>query len=330
MVVRGTYGRMNPLSGFVNRHSPSGWALPKVAICKGSPAVALMAASARKDDWQSIERLFQVQQDLHWRDMVIEGLVGEIWGRPKWLDTWVEARPGEYLPLLFRGAHAIAWAWEARGGQRALFTSRRRFDRFFDRLRTARLDLEEAARRAPSGDAGALAFQLTLARGLQYPKPDLLTLFDKVQQRSPGHPVALWSMVQGMAPKWGGSIDAMLSVARQAASAELGSSAHVAVVSAHIEAAFQVGSGHWRQPGVRDEIIAAAQRSIWLPEHLASPMALRDHNYFLWAFWGLAERQPWRAELRVVRGRLTMPFAMYAIPTAPYCQMLLSMHGPFG
>ena len=218
MTVRGnkSYG-INALRDFVDGFSPASVAHPVLIGTNACSALAELGTKSKKGDWQSIERLLQAQSDLQSRDMLIESLTRAITGRPSWLDAWVQQRPTDYLPLLFRGYQAVTWAWEARGNKRAQHTSRKRFDGFFERLRTAQVDLEEAARRAPDRDAGALAFQITLARGLQYPKPDLLALYEKVQQRSPNHPVAVWAMIQGMAPKWGGTLPAMFSVAREAA-----------------------------------------------------------------------------------------------------------------
>ena len=222
MVVRGASRRQNRLQEFVDGLRPVSMKHPRRAVCKGSPMVADLAAMAKRSDWQSIERLLQTQPDCQTRDMLIECLAVEITGRPKWLDIWADQRPREYLPLLVRGYHAVSWAWEARGAKRAKQTGQNQFKLFFERLQVARVDLEEAARRSPDDDPGALAFQVTLARGLEYPKPDLLALYEKVQQRSPYHPVAVWSMVQGMAPKWSGSLDAMLGIAREAAAAPPG------------------------------------------------------------------------------------------------------------
>jgi hypothetical protein len=64
--------------------------------------------------WQEFHDFMEPIRDWDDRHFYLNTL-SEIDGRPKWLDEWAAARPQSPLPLLFRGAQAVHWAWQARG-----------------------------------------------------------------------------------------------------------------------------------------------------------------------------------------------------------------------
>jgi hypothetical protein len=257
------------------------------------------------------------------RDISIAAIGSRTLGHPSWIDRWVEARPGDYLALLFRGDYRVAWAWQARGIKRFKDTAHEAYDEFQQRLGLAKADLERAAAVAPEGDAGAWVSMITMARGLNYDKPALNRLFDEAQRRYPWHEIAVWSMIQGLAPKWSGSLEAMFDLARAAAAnAPDGSGAHVALVSAHYESSAEEGSAfYWRVPGVVDDIIEAARHSIYSPAYVPSVRSLQHHNLFLYAFGRVEQWDDFQRELEYVDGRLMAPFSQWADPSAPYGQL---------
>jgi hypothetical protein len=300
---------------------------PRVVGCDGDPAVTQLVECAKRGQWDRIEAVLKAAPAQEARDLLISGVTREIIGRPSWIDS--VSRHGDYVALLFRGAHAVAWAWQARGHLRASRTTKAQFDLFRHRLEIARADLEQAATLAPPGDGGAWVFQLDMARGLQYDKARLLGLFEESQRRAPWHPIAVSSMIQGLAPKWSGTLAEMFDVARSAQAAPTGSSAHVAMVEAHFEAALQtVPELYWRGSGVREDILAAAERSVDSPAYARTPRSLRDHNYFLHAYWQLREHDRWARELGIVQGHLTPPFTTFEDPVASYKLMRKQMSGP--
>ena len=126
-------------------------------------------------------------------------------------------------------------------------------------------------------------------------------------------------MIQTLAPKWAGSLPAMFDFARSTAAAPVGSSAHVALVQAHYEAAAEEGSAmYWRLPGVREDVLAAAARSIDSPSGGPSPASIADHNWFLYTYARLGEWERFRRELPIVGGRLTSPWPLLQDPVAAY------------
>jgi len=288
----------------------------------GDPELKSVGGKALRGDWVSVESVLRSVRVFEVRDEMLLGIVHQINGRPKWLDEWVAARPGDHLALTFRGAHSLHWAWEARGHKRAARTPRSAFDRFFARLRLAREDLAMAASLAPSDDPGPWVHQLTMARGLQYEKPALWGIFEELRSRSPWHPICFSSMIQGLAPKWWGSWDTMMELAKSTSAGPEGSSVHVALVEAHREAEIETQSvTFWNRPEVREDILAAAARSIESPLYTPTPRSLRDHNWFLYAFGRLGEAERFDRELAYVQGRLTAPFAISHDPTNTYKEL---------
>lgn len=63
--------------------------------------------------------------------------VGGVDGIQDWIGDWMDAEPESTLPVLVAGCHAVRWAWEARGGKRAKYTTAAQFKSFHERLHYA-------------------------------------------------------------------------------------------------------------------------------------------------------------------------------------------------
>ncbi len=284
----------------------------------GDKTLETAGRQADAHDWRSLETFLRGLSPHHVRDAALLGLVHQINGRPKWIDKWVAERPQDYLALTFRGAHSIHWAWEARGHGRAANTSRSAFDEFFARLAMAREDLLSAARLAPADETAPWVHQLTMARGLQYDKAAQRGIFDELRAREPWHPIGFSSMVQCLAPKWSGDWDSMMELAKSTRQAPEGSSVHVALLEAHREGEIQQGPAYWTTPGIREDVLSAAELSIDSPLYLTTIRSVRDHNWFLYAYGRLGEASAFERELQQVRGRLTAPFTLFGDPVLTY------------
>jgi hypothetical protein len=304
---------------------------PRVVKFWGDPTLMSLAARAQVEEWVALEPLLGGMANLEQRDLCIEAIAHEIDGRPLWIDGWVSRRPGAYLPVVFRGRHSVDWAWQARGGKRAREVTDQAFRLFAYRLGLARQDLEAAAEMAPPGDAGALVPQIPMGMGLGYDKPEIMRIWRQIQDRQPWHQGAVYSMVMALAPKWSGSLPRMFDFARSTAAAPEGSGAHLALVYAHHEACMQEGSNmYWRLPGVREDILGAAERSIESRASVPSPVSLRDHNWFMYAFGRLREWDRFRRELEIVQGRFTTPWSWFNNPVAVYEEIRAEMAAATG
>ncbi|GII54931.1 hypothetical protein Pth03_33200 [Planotetraspora thailandica] len=114
----------------------------------GDPLAAQLIAAGKAGDWRTLTDLLAPidHPDDHTFYLKIAADVG---GAERWVDDWVAAEPRSPLPLLFKGAHAIFWAWEARGGGRANTVSENAFKLFFKRLTLAENCLDDVTDRDP-------------------------------------------------------------------------------------------------------------------------------------------------------------------------------------
>ena len=292
---------------------------PRVVRFGGDPTAESTEAYLDRGDWQAIEAFLRSQVDSQLRDWYVNTLAAEVGEYPQWLDEWVDKRPGEYLPLLFRGYFRVTWAWAARTGQRARNVTDEQFRGFHQRLDLAREDLDAAARLAPHDEAGAFAFMIPVAMGLQWDKATVMQIYQEAQRRRPWHQLVHASMIQALAPKWSGSLQAMMDLARSTTPAPTGSGALIAVPHAHTEAAAESDSkDYWREPQVVEEILTAAQRTIWAAGAYETPLTLNLHRAFLYCFIQMGEAEHALREFSAVDGRLGYPFTNMAEPAAAY------------
>src|SRR5664280_220491 len=77
----------------------------------GNPELESVGRKALRGDWLSVESVLRGIPVFEVRDATLLAIVHNMSGRPKWLDQWVEARPGDHLAPMFRGAHSLHWAW---------------------------------------------------------------------------------------------------------------------------------------------------------------------------------------------------------------------------
>jgi len=132
-------------------------------------------------------------------------------GRRNRLDEWVNQRPTDPLGRICRGAHGIAWAWDARTSNRAEHVSAEQFGEFFRRLNMAEADLIEAVMLDPKNPLGWEQL-ITTARGLQIPREEADYRMSRMLGLAPllsGH----LEYLQYLCEKWSGSHDDMIEFA---------------------------------------------------------------------------------------------------------------------
>jgi len=240
-----------------------------------------------RENWQAARDLLHHVEDPDDRYFYTV-LCADRQGRPEWLDAWVAAEPTAGTPLLVRGAHAVYWAWEARGGAGADQTSEAAFRTFHERLELAEADLRAAAARSPS-DPTPWTFLVTTCRGLEHGLEELATRFEEVLARHPGHRAAHSQMLQGVAAKWGGSELLMFNFAREAAStSQAGSGLASILAEAHIEQWLSLDGDeqvrYFERQDVLTELHQAADWSVRHPSWQPHPGWPRDHNLFAFCF----------------------------------------------
>jgi hypothetical protein len=296
---------------------------PRLAKFGWDPALEPEIERAKAGDWLRLEAFLSGQSDLQLRDRYLTAVTGSLEKRPRWIDDWVSARPDPYLPLLFRGRHWIDWAWDARGGGRAKTVADGAWALFHERLQVAQVDLERAASLAPEGDPGPWVAMLPLAMGLGFEKAVVMAIFEEIQKRTPWNHQACSSMVQVLAPKWGGSWSLLFDFANWVLDeAPDGANVNSIMVEAHIEGWIEEGSRlYLRLPGVREDVFRAAARSVDSPHAQASAVTLATHSLFLYTYGLMREWGPFQRELEYVQGRLGSRWALLSDPIKVYDDM---------
>lgn len=179
-------------------------------------------------------------------------------------------------------------AWRARTRAQASDVSEERFDAFFLHLSRAEAILEGVLAAHP-GYGPAWAASVMLARGLQLPKDVAWMRYRQHAQLIPHDFATQVQMLQFVLPRWYGSIDETVSFAREsAAAAPAGSASGAMLAVLHIESWAELGE-EGRIPittrRVRNELRAAAQRSVLHPAHRQGASTIMAHGAFAIAFW---------------------------------------------
>ena len=254
--------------------------------CLGDATARRLQEAAARGDWHAVSTLLGPVDDQDLRAFYV-GVLAERSGPQPWLGEWLAAQPQSALPYLVKGAHAIQWAWEARGNGSASTVSQEQFAAFFRRLKVAEDNLDAAVSRDP-GDATAWAELITTAIGRQLGLEEAERRFQEVIARHPWHRAAHARMLQQKCAKWGGSNQLALEFARSTvAQMPAGCSLGSMVAVAHYEAALHSDGtmeDELSRPEVLAEVHAAADKSVRHPEFRRIPGHQTADGWFALVF----------------------------------------------
>ena len=254
------------------------------------------------------------ETDLEHRDFVIDAILESTQGRAHWVDRWVADEPESALAHLVLGRHITLWAWEARSHLRAAQVSEEQFNQFFARLDLGWRAFERAIALDPE-EASTYSMSIDCAKGLQSGHQVQWELYAAAQSRRPWQLLAHTSLLQAWAPKWSHDVGMMFRFARDITSkAPRGSAVHVVIPDAHVEAWLEDQLGYWQRPGIRDEIIAAAEKSIDAPEFGETPWMPRIRSAFAYCYWLLGEHERASREFELIGPYVTGPFRFAVDP----------------
>ncbi|MDP9797905.1 hypothetical protein J2S43_006417 [Catenuloplanes nepalensis] len=238
------------------------------------PEIGVLRAALAAGDWPAVRRLWD---RLDWAGRShLAVAVGAI-ARPaetahliNVLRAALAADPGDPAAGPMLGSHLISAGWRVRGASRARYVSERQFREFHEHLRRAEAVLIEATARDPENVA-AWQMRVTSARGLELGAEEAQRRYDRLARTDPHHLNAQTSLLQMLCPKWSrGPWDRVHTFARERMlAAPEGAHNAVLVVDGHLEHWLDLPGGEdgeylMSQP-VRDEIYAAAYRSVWHP-----------------------------------------------------------------
>lgn len=266
--------------------------VPAVDPALGDPGAAQLRADLTKRDWRAAHEFLRTVD--HPDDVVFYlNVASEVPGVQAWITEWIDGEPKSTLPLLVRGAHAIEWAWQARGTAFAKDTSQAQFQMFARRLKLAEDCLNEAVERDRDDPTGwALLITTAMGRGLGV--NEARRRFAEAIARHRWHVGAHLRLLTQLKAKWGGSHDEMHQFADgTVAGAPPGSPLGMLVVEAHLERWLGLPAGedvaHLRQPEVRAALHQAADRSVRHPAYQRRPGWPAAYNRFAMAFWVAGE-----------------------------------------
>jgi len=252
--------------------------------CLRDPAARRLYNALEHRDWPTARAVLAAAEHPDDRAFYLE-VCGAVPGIQLWIGHHASH---DGLAQLVRGAHAVAWAWDARGGRPSEDTEAARFELFFERLRLAESCLYDVVSRNPD-EVAAWAFLIRTARGLQLPLEDGEFRYGEVSKRFPGHWKANFEWMQSLCKKWLGSDERMHQFARDVATRSPdGSMLHALVALAHLEVGrdleSKMAAAYMSSPGVRADLRTAAEHSIWHPAADIRPGWPVPFNIFAVAF----------------------------------------------
>jgi hypothetical protein len=239
--------------------------VPDIDPTHGDPRARALITALGAQDRETVRGVFASLPDPDGRAYLME-FASEVPGVQDWIGRWVADEPGSTLPLLIQGCHAVAWAWEARGGAYAKDTSADQFAGFFERLAFAEKCLKQVTERDPS-DTTAWTWLTTSARGSQVGRDEAAARFDAVVKYAPEHLIAHRQRLQFLCDKWSGSHGEMFAFAHEALGRSTpGGLLATLMVDAHLEYWLRLPSGedeaHIRSAAARRDLVVAAQHSV--------------------------------------------------------------------
>ncbi|RAY11048.1 hypothetical protein DPM19_32615 [Actinomadura craniellae] len=251
------------------------------------PDAPWLYEAMEKGDWKEARDFLHSLDDFDKRGFYVS-LCAEVSGLQDWIQEWIDAEPRSTLPLLVRGAHAVHWAWEARGGAVASQTSDEQFRVFRRRLKLAEDCLDEVVARDP-GDATAWSFLVMSARGRGVDRAEAQRRFDAAVRCDPENMLAHSQMQEYLTKKWHGSHEEMFDFARESIqSVPPGSALGVLMLDAHFEQLRSVPAeeqiAYFRTPRTLVEVKIGYDLSIGDPDYRPPWDWPILHNKFLFFF----------------------------------------------
>jgi len=202
----------------------------------------------------------------------------------------IQADAGDSTARALYAFRRINAGWRIRTDRSARTVTKGKFRRFHAELMRA----DETLDGAHPDDPAAWTARITIARGLELGLAEAHRRYTEAARIDPHHLPAQSQFLQQLCPKWGGDWDTAFGFARDAAAAAPdGAPNAVLVAEAHFDRWLSLGNPHkyFRGPEVRDEILAAAHRSVLHPDFRRDVGWVQVLNTFAMAFDQMHERE---------------------------------------
>jgi tetratricopeptide (TPR) repeat protein len=177
-----------------------------------------LLAAARYDE---LEARLQRVHEAYWADPACEGRVWEssaalMWRPSQQLDSWIAAHEDAWAALAIRGGRRVEDGYRARGGALSKDVTERQWEGMRDAFAAARADLERALALEPRAIFAAGYWIKMLRAGGD--KREVAAVLDRTLAVDPANYGVRRRAMEALNPRWGGSLRAMESVAKQAQS----------------------------------------------------------------------------------------------------------------
>lgn len=271
------------------------------------PEIAAMRAALARRDWTACRVLLDAAAPALRTRLITDSADRD--GIEDFLRYVLSGDPDDSAAAALLGYHLIRVGWKIRSGYRAQYVSDEQFRQFHEWLRRAEQVLIEAAARNPR-DPAVWAARLVSARGLQLGLAEVRRRYDRLAAIDPHHLPGQLQLQQSLCPKWSGTWEQMFAFSRECMlAAPAGGAGAMILAEAHIERWLdhdqEQSDRYFRDPGVRAELLTAAERSVLHPGFAARPYGwLGAANAFAFVFGEMGDR-PRAAAMFAILG----PFA---------------------
>lgn len=253
------------------------WFSPEHAV----PELRAVHAAVASADWSGLgaawARLDTLDLQAAGADIVVENVASAT------LLAAASAGLGERLARALWCWARIREGWEIRSSARAEEVSADQWSGFREALIEAEIVLVELSAKDPADGLVATA-RLNTARGLGLGLSEGERRYRRVAAHHHDAVTPQSLHLQFLAPKWYGDRDRMLVFARERlAEAPPGSSAGRLVAEAHREmwvSEEDGGAAFFADPARREELLSAADSSVWHPEYGGGAFEVLDHSMF--------------------------------------------------
>jgi hypothetical protein len=287
----------------------------------GDSRVLALVEAAGAGDWAAVKAAL-APFDLGREDQVL-GELADLDGVQDWIGRAVEEdKEHRATALLISGARHINWGWEARTRARAADVKPEQWRVFHERLHIAEEQLLEAAELRPEWVTPWRRL-LTSGRGMSLGPAVNETRLDAALRRDPLDLETHIEWVSQLQPRWGGEPGEALAFAREAfARAPDGHRLGCVIAMAHIEDWVESDRKNCLiTPGIQDELLETAERSILHPAYVRRPGWQHDFNIFAMAMSLASERLVLPRVFRELRGAYTSwPWRYMAKPEEMYAR----------
>ncbi|KKK06505.1 hypothetical protein LQ51_07830 [Micromonospora sp. HK10] len=254
------------------------------------PDLAPLRASMKSGDWRRVSGYFEglpIRAD--WS--VAVRAVARTRGAERFLQRVVDSERDSALVRTLLGARFIVMAWDARSGLLAQYVKQAQWQIFHDYLNRAERLLADATTIDPT-NAAAWTERVKVARGLGLGVDEGRRRYDRAAEHCDVPYLAQAELAQNLCPKWGGSLDALLTFARERLeTGKPGTLDGAVLADALIERAFMeddysLMEQNLQDGSVRSELARAAEQTVLHPDFDPSTHGtVAAHATFAYAFF---------------------------------------------